>query len=416
MKNIYTSVDIGSDTIKVVVCELFKDKLNLLAASSVKSKGIKKGLITNFEDAQESLKLAISKIEEMLGTKVEHALVTVPSYFSEYTMIKGSINVLNDDQVITGNDIDKVVESAICSCNIAGKSIITTMPIDFFVDNDSESIKDPKGLKASVLSVRGIMVTTPKKNLYSVLNLFDSIGIEVDDVSINGIGDFYALQSDGMSNLVGSIVNIGAETTTISLFNKGIIVKSSILQNGGRNIDNDLSYIYKLSLNDSCYIKENFALAHKKNASVNDVCEIKTTEGKMKKVNQFETSEVVMARIEQILNSVKNEISTLTNRKLDYIILTGGTSNMTHFNYMVEEILGKNATVGNIKLIGVRNNKYSSAIGNILYFVSKLKLKGSSYTMFTKNEIEELGSNQKSVAVNSNDSMLSKVFGYFFGE
>mgnify|MGYP000402763766 FL=1 len=89
---------------------------------------------------------------------------------------------------------------------------------------------------------------------------------------------------------------------------------------------------------------------------------------------------------------------------------------MTHFNYIASEILGKNAIVGNVKLIGVRNNKYSSAIGNILYFVSKLRLNGSSYTMFKKDEIEELGSNRKSVTSNSNDSMLSKVFGYFFGE
>ena len=81
MKQVYTSIDIGSDTIKVVVCELFNNKLNLLAASSVKSKGIKKGLITNFEEAQNSLKLAVSKIEDMLGTRIEHALVSVPSYF-----------------------------------------------------------------------------------------------------------------------------------------------------------------------------------------------------------------------------------------------------------------------------------------------------------------------------------------------
>ena len=47
VKHIYTSVDIGSDSIKVVTSELFKGKLNLLAASSVKSKGIKKGLITD---------------------------------------------------------------------------------------------------------------------------------------------------------------------------------------------------------------------------------------------------------------------------------------------------------------------------------------------------------------------------------
>lgn len=415
MKDIYTSVDIGSDTIKIVVCELIRNKLNLLAASSVKSKGIKKGLITSFEEAQSSLKLAVSKIEDMLGTNINHALISVPSYFAEYLMIKGSVNILSDDHIIIGKDIDRVIESSLANYDISGKSIITTIPIDFCVDG-KDPVKDPKGLNGDVLSMRGIMVTTPKKNLYSVLNLFDSIGIEVDDVSINGIGDFFALKQDQMENMSGSIVNIGAETTTISLFNKGVIVKSSILQNGGINIDNDLSYIYKISLEESCRIKEKFALAHKKNASVNDVCMVTTNHGKTRKVNQYEASEVVMARIEQILVSIKKEISTLTNRKLDYIILTGGTSNITHFNYIVEEILGKNAAVGNIKLIGVRNNKYSSAIGNILYFVSKLRLNGSSYTMFTKNEIEELGSDRKSVTSNSNDSMLSKVFGYFFGE
>lgn len=415
MKHIYTSVDIGSDTIKIVVCELIKDKLNLLAASSVKSRGIKKGLITNFEEAQSSLKLAVSRIEDMLGAKVEHTLVSVPSYFADYLMVKGSINILNSDHIITGKDVDKVMESAITSHDLSGKSIITTVPIDFSVDNE-DGILDPKGLNGEILSMRGIMVTTPKKNLYSVLNLFDSLGIEVDDVSINGIGDYYSLKNDDMNAKVGSIVNVGSETTTISLFNKGVIVKSSILQNGGKNIDNDLSYIYKMSLDDSCEMKEKFALAHKKNASVNDVCMVTTTSGKTKKVNQYEATEVVMARLEQILNSVKKEISTLTNKKLDYIILTGGTSNMIHFNYIVEEVLGKNAIVGNIKLIGVRNNKYSSAIGNILYFVSRLSLNGSSYTMFKKNEIEELSSNRNSVTSNSNDSMLSKVFGYFFGE
>ncbi|MCI8777593.1 MAG: cell division protein FtsA [Bacilli bacterium] len=412
MKHIYTSVDIGSDTIKIVVCELLKNKLNLLAASSVKSKGIKKGLITNFEEAQSSLRLAISKIEDMLGAKIAHAIVSVPSYFADYSMIKGSINVLTDDHIIVGKDVDKVIESAIASHELSGKSIITTVPIDFSVDNE-ERILDPKGLNGEILSMRGIMVTTPKKNLYSVLNLFDSLGIEVDDVSINGIGDYYSLKNDNMDALVGSIVNVGSETTTISLFNKGVIVKSSILQNGGKNIDNDLSYIYKIPLDDACEMKEKFTLAHKKNASVNDVCMVTTTSGKTRKVNQYEASEVVMARLEQILNSAKKEISALTNRKLDYIILTGGTSNMTHFNYIVDDVLGKSATVGSIKLIGVRNNKYSSAIGNILYFVSRLRLNGSSYTMFKKNEIEELGSNRTS---NSNDSMLSKVFGYFFGE
>ena len=71
MKKIYTSVDIGSETIKVVVCELFKNRLNLLAASSVKSKGIKKGVIVSIEDARKSLSEAFDEIEIMLGIKIK---------------------------------------------------------------------------------------------------------------------------------------------------------------------------------------------------------------------------------------------------------------------------------------------------------------------------------------------------------
>ncbi len=414
MKDIYTSVDIGSDTIKVVVCELFQNKLNLLAASSVKSKGIKKGLITNFEEAQKSLKEAITKIEDMLGTKIDHSIVSVPSYFAEFVMIKGSVNILNDEHVVTGNEISKVIESAIENNNTKGNAIINTIPIDFAVDN-GEAVMDPKNLKGNVLMMRGIMITTPKKNLYSVLNLLDSVGIEVDDVSINGIGDYYSLRKEEYSSLVGAIINIGYETTTVSLYNKGVIVKSSILQIGGVNIDSDLSYVYKIAPSQAIQLKEKFAIANIKSASKNDIAEVITNSGQKKRVNQYEVSEVVIARLEQIFESIKKEIDSLTNKKLDYLILTGGTSNITHFNYAIENYFGKDALVGNIKLIGVRNNKYSSAIGNILYFASKLKLKDSSYTMFTKNEIEELGSNRKSDN-NSNDSMLSKVFGYFFGE
>ena len=62
MKHIYTSLDIGSDTIKIVVCELYQNRLNLLASSSFKCKGIKKGLITEVELATECIKGAFNEI------------------------------------------------------------------------------------------------------------------------------------------------------------------------------------------------------------------------------------------------------------------------------------------------------------------------------------------------------------------
>ena len=89
---------------------------------------------------------------------------------------------------------------------------------------------------------------------------------------------------------------------------------------------------------------------------------------------------------------------------------------MAHFEYIADQVFGKDASIGNVKLVGIRNNKYSSAVGNIVYFINKLKLKGQDYTMVSDNYAEELSSTRKNIVNISNDSMLGKVFGYFFGE
>ena len=89
---------------------------------------------------------------------------------------------------------------------------------------------------------------------------------------------------------------------------------------------------------------------------------------------------------------------------------------MAHFGYVAEDIFGKNVSIGNVKMIGIRNNKYSSAIGNVVYFINKLKLKGRDYTMLSEDDIENLSSPKRGLVNISGSSMLGKVFGYFFGE
>lgn len=415
MKHIYTSVDIGSDTIKVVACELFNNKLNLLAASSVKSNGIKKGLITDVDQAADSLKNALNEVEEMLGIKIKKVIASVPSYFADFIVVKGSINIDNEEHMVLSDDIINVLQNAIEPRMVPNKEMVTILPIDFKLDHN-EFIVDPKGLIGDVLEARAIMVTTPRKNIYSVVSLIESIGVEIVDISLNSIGDAYAFKSKETDQQVGAIVNIGSETTSVSLYNKGIIVKNTMIQMGGRNIDNDIAYIYKIDRVIACKIKERFALAHKMYAQVNDTFEVMNNLGDMVKINQYEVSEVAMLRIEEILTLAKKEISVLTNREIEYIIVTGGTSNMAHFGYIAEQVFGKGTVVGNIKLVGIRNNRYASAVGNIVYFINKLKLKGKEYTMLSKSDVEELSSTRKNLINISNESMLGKVFGYFFSE
>lgn len=416
MKHIYSSVDIGSDTIKIAVCELYKGKLNLLAASSVKSNGIKKGLITDFEAASLSMKNALNDIESMLGIKIKKVVVSVPSYFAEFMVVKGSIDITSEDAIITGDDVIRVLQEAMNQKLLPGKEMVTMLPIDFSIDDKDESITDPKGIVGKKLSTRAVMATTPKKNIYSVVSLMDSVGVEIVDISLNPIGNSYAFRFKEMNTQIGAIIDIGSETTTVSLYNKGIIVKSSIIAMGGKNIDNDLSYIYKVNVNEARKIKEKFALAHKKYASASEIYEA-PIENEIIKINQFEASEIAMSRIEEILTLAKKEVNILTSRPTDYVIITGGTSNMAHFDYIAEDVFGKDVTIGDLKVVGVRNNKYSVCIGNIVYFINKLRIKGKDFTMVSSSDMEELETPKRGIMNNiTNETMLGKVFGYFFSE
>lgn len=417
MKQIYSSVDIGTDAIKVVVCELYQNKLNLLAATSVKSKGIKKGLITDVDACKISLREAMNEIEAMLGIRIKQVIASVPSYYANFNLVSSAIKIepTIDGEMghIEGNDISILLKKASYSKRNPNEEFVTTLPIDFKIDGKSV-VKYPLGLPASLLEVRGIMVTVPKKNVYSVVTLIEGIGISVKDISINGIGDMYAFKNKDMDQKIGAIINIGSETTTVSIYNKGIIVKNSVIGLGGKNIDNDLSYIYKLNHSVAVNIKEKFALAHKRFAKASEVYEVANNEKAIIKINQLEASEIVMARLEEILELARKEIHALTSREVDYILVTGGVSNMTNFPQMVTSVLGKRAIVGNMKLIGVRNNRYSSSVGNIVYYISKLKLLGIRDTMISEDDSSVLSNENDHYG--TNESMLGKVFGYFFNE
>lgn len=412
MRHVYTSVDIGSDTIKIVVCELFHNKLNLLAASSIKSEGIKKGLITDVSLASESIKTGLNEIEQMLGIRIKKVLASIPNYYVDYAIGTSSIDT---DGVVTSENIVEALRLSTEGKVAPDKEIVTVVPIDFEVDG-KKGIKDPKLLEGNNLQARTVIVSAPKKMVYSVINLLDSVGLEVVDISLSSIGDYYAFKNKDNASKIGAVVNIGYETTSVSLYNKGIIYKSSILGIGGRNIDSDISYIYKVDPTEAIKVKEKFALASKEYANSIDFYDTKTQTGEDIKINQLEVTEVVSSRIEEMLVLVRKEINTLTKSEVDYIILTGGTSSINSFNIACEEILGNTATIGNIRILGVRNNKYSVAIGNIVYFINKLKLKGQDYTMISADDNYDLSPNHRGILNISNESMLGKVFGNFFND
>ncbi len=409
MEHVYASIELGSDSIKLAVCELYQKHLNLLAATSIPSRGIRKGLITEPELATKSILMAFRSIEEMLGIKIKKVIANVPNHMAEYKLIRGECDVRSG--LISSNDMINSYKAGIKANLSPNEEFVTVVPIDFKIDGKTV-MKDPKGVPGKKLVGRAMMVTTPKKNVYSVASILESLGIEIVDISTSSIGDMNCFKNEALDKCISAIINVGAEITTVSLYNKSIPVSTKIIGAGGNDIDHDLAHMYKIELSEARKIKEKFALAHVKNANIHDVYETVNSDNVKIKINQRAASEVVMSRINEILTLAKNELKDLTNKPIQYIIVTGGMSNMLDFEYCVRDVL-PSASKGTVKLVGVRNNKYSTVIGNIIYFLNTLKLKGMDYSMLSEDEMDEISSPKE----NSNDdTMLGKVFGYFFGE
>lgn len=414
MRDIYTGIDIGSDSIKIVISEYLDNRFNILASTNVKSLGIKKGLVVDKEALKTSLKSAIKEVEPSLGVKIDKAIITVPSNDRHFSVVSGSAKINGDDGIVTGEDISVSLENSIIDKIPPRDGLVTIIPITFSVD-DGESVHDPKGMHGEYLEVKAVLVSAPRKNIIPYLEVFDECGIEVEDIAFGSIGDYYEAKNGDMDKTLGAIINVGSDTIDVSIFNKGIIIKEENIDLGSKNIDKDISYIYGVDLTTSRTLKENFAVCSRRYADVNDVLEIETKSGDKVIINQYEISEVVESRVVELLKLAKKQINNLTKRKISYIIVTGGISELIGFSYVVENTLGINASTLNITTIGIRNNKYSSASGIIKYYHEKLKFREQSSCMFDDDKIEEMLNNKKSMKKTTNDTIVSKVFGYFIG-
>ena len=409
MRNIYTGIDLGSDNIKIVVAELVKDKFQVLASASVKSVGIKKGLVADDEMATRSLNLAIEEIRKVLGIRIDRAVITIPSNNRNIKVVSGTIDTNGE---INGKDIVSVLQNAAENEIPENEELVSIIPIMFNIQEDKFT-KNPVGQVSDKLGVKALLATAPKKQIYDYLKVFHEAGITVEDITFNCIGDYFEARTKDTDESLGAIVNIGHDKTDVSIFNKGIVIKNSIFNLGSKNVDNDISYIFGTDTSTSRELKEKFALASKRYADANEVLEFTLEDEEKKTINQYEITEVVEARLIELLKLAKKEINDLTKRKISYIIVTGGISELTGFSYLVENILGNDATTLNITTMGIRNNKFSSAMGIIKYFHEKMVLREKNISLIDDEKLQEIEQNKQSMLDLTDDTFISKIFGYF---
>ena len=412
MRKIISSLDIGTSSIKLIVGEIQKNKLNVLSCVDIVSQGIKKGYIVNMESAELALKEAFTKTEEMLGIPVKQVLVSIPPYNLDCFITKGSITIKSEDKVVTHNDLIKVMQASIYNKIEDNKELVSILPTKFII-NDEEQVKSPINMVANKLTVKAVAVVIPKKNSEAITKCLEKIGIKVTDICVSPLADYYEFKSSENNKEVGAVVNIGQSNTVVSVFNKGILTACEVLDMGTGSIDNDIAYVFKIPKVDASYLKERLVVSDIHLAQPSEYVMVKDIHDENIKINQYDVSAVAISRLNELINLVKKQINLLTKKEISYIIVSGGVSEINYFDRYIENILGNSAKIGTIKEIGARNNKYSVALGMIKYYNSRLKLRNAEFSIFSLEEQEEFGETHKRIEFSEN-SLLGKIYGYFF--
>lgn len=410
MGDVYTAIDMGTDSIKVVVMEKKGKEFFTLASTSVKSSGIREGFITDTKAAVSSVKNAIKRVNDKLGIRISKVIACVPPINCRMKIFSGSWDVI-DYEEITGEDVRCVLRDALVERIGEDEEVVTVSPIEFVVD-DVAGIHDPKGMPGKVLETKIVVATMDKEALYRILEVLRLSGLETVDIGFSSTGDYYTIKTKKTDEVVGAIINIGEVSTNISIFNKGIQIKNSIVPIGSLNVDRDLSYVFKINDLEARKIKENFAVSMSSYADRNDIMEVTNVDGEKIEINQVGASKIVEGRLREILKFAKNEIKNLTKREIRYIIITGGLSEILGFQYLIDDEFGVEARICNISTMGIRNNKFSSSYGLIKYFDDKLLLRGKSYDMINGDDKSSLMNIGQKVA--TNDNIINKLFGHFF--
>ena len=113
MRKIMASLDIGSGSMKLVVGELYRNRLNVLVSLTEELKGFKDGLLVNEDKFIDVIKKIMEKASEIVGIKIKQMIITIPPRDLEFSVITGKIKVNSEEGIVAGIDVSKVFKESL---------------------------------------------------------------------------------------------------------------------------------------------------------------------------------------------------------------------------------------------------------------------------------------------------------------
>lgn len=312
MSNVVAALDIGSSKVCIIIAEMKNKQFNILGVGTSECKGVKKGIIVDIDATVESISQALKQAEHMANKKIKSVFVNMPGGYTNLYKTKGVIAVSRDDKEITKEDVSRVLEAAKVVAIPQDKEIIDIIAEQYIVDGYDE-IRDPVGMVGVRLEVDASLVVASCTTVQNIIRSIQKAGLVCEGIILEPLATSSVVLNDDEKELGVALLDVGAETTDISVFRNGSLVYTKIIPVGGNHITNDISIICKVSSSDAEKIKRQYGVATSNLIKNDDIIKINSVGGKSEKeVHLKDIAEIMEARIAEMLYLVKKELEDKT--------------------------------------------------------------------------------------------------------
>ena len=329
-KNQYiVALEIGSSKIVGAIAE--KTSAGYLSVRHLQEEkhlnSVRYGIVQNVENIKNSINRILRNLEGMVDGRITQVYMGVSgrSLHSNVSEVNRSVG---STEPITKELIDRIIHDA-TSTPIKNHETVDIVPRAFYVDK--VETPNPVGQFGSSIKIKvNLIVAKPALKLN--LNRLMTFGIPAKDYIVTPLAVGEQILSDSDRELGCMLVDMGAETTTVTIYKNKALIYLSTLPLGGRNLTRDVM--------NGLNILEETAENVKKNINnpldpshVSDV----TIDG----VNARDASNYISARTGEIIANINQQLADagVSSDGIQSIVLIGGGAHLGGLQFKLEETI-----------------------------------------------------------------------------
>ncbi len=375
------SLDLGSSKVCCLLATKNKNDISqIIGLGYNKAKGINNGVISDFNLASESIQTAINEAETKANIKVDNIYISASSKIVNTKLFSRKINII--EEKIKDEDIKAVLNALISEPYFEGKQILHAAPVSYNIDG-AHGIISPIGMYGSSLEVEFIISTIGINHYKNYIECVSRCNIDINQVIFAGLASGVAVLNDHELALGAVVLEIGATTTSLSIFAKGNLLFSEVVNFGGNNITEAIARYFNISFNEAekNKIMHASAIEHSSDNEISfEVPSINFDNNeKFVPISKKDLHKIIKPYLEDILKWTKLILGKSGYDKLisKQLIITGGGSQLDGLSIFAKNYLNFETRVGfprefKINLDNNLDPSHSVALG-ILQSIFKIK-------------------------------------------